>query len=119
MARIFLVEDDADVRAVIERALSDCGHEVAATSDYATAERAVLHAAFDLLITDVSLPGGSGRGLGQEAALRGVPTLFITGDFGHMTALEAEGASLLRKPFRLQALHDAVSDLLGAAGAVR
>ena len=118
MARILLVEDDVDVRTVIERALTDHGHQVAAASDCAAAVEVMLGVELDLVITDVSLPDGSGRRLAQAAASRNIPTLYITGDFAHMTALEAEGAFLLRKPFRLQELRDAVAELIpGGTGA--
>jgi DNA-binding response OmpR family regulator len=109
MARILLVEDDADVRAVIAEALTGQGHRVAVAADYAAALAVLGSDAPELLITNVVLPGGSGRALARAAAASGVPVLYITGNFRLMAELEAEGVHLLRKPFRLHELHAAVA----------
>jgi DNA-binding response OmpR family regulator len=115
MPSILLVEDADDVRDVIALALTDAGHQVAVATEFASALAILAREAPDLVITNVVLPGGNSRGLAQAAGAQRIPVLYITGDFAHMARLEAEGACLLRKPFRLQELHDAVALACGPA----
>src|SRR5436853_3784393 len=60
MARILLVEDDLDVCLVIEHALIDGGHAVDATGRVLAAFVLLGSHPFDLVVTDVRLPDGSG-----------------------------------------------------------
>jgi DNA-binding response OmpR family regulator len=72
--------------------------------------------ALDLLVTDVGLPGLSGRQLADaaRAATPALPVLFITGYAG--TALDAaqlkDGMEILRKPFALEELATRVAAIL-------
>jgi PAS domain S-box-containing protein len=66
--RILLVEDDTLVGAVTESMLVDMGHMVARAEDAAGARDALARAEFDLLFTDVRMPGGcNGVQLAREA----------------------------------------------------
>ena len=67
MADIYIVDDDRAVRFVLATALRDAGHVVTEFVDAATARRALQHAAPDLLISDVRLPGDDGLALLREA----------------------------------------------------
>jgi PAS domain S-box-containing protein len=58
--RILLVDDHADTLAVTRRLLTAFGHAVVTAASVAEATRAVQENAFDLLISDVGLPDGSG-----------------------------------------------------------
>lgn len=110
MARILLAEDDMDVRQVVAEALTHEAHDVTAAVDFIRAAEYLDAGNWDLLISNMVLQGGGGgRDLARMAKERGVPTLFVTGDFGQMAALESEGALFLRKPFRLQDLRTAVA----------
>jgi CheY-like chemotaxis protein len=79
---ILLVEDDPDVRELVERTLEEEGYPCRATQNASEALR-WLHSAqpFGLMISDVGLPGMNGRQLAEIARrLRpGLPVLFITG----------------------------------------
>jgi two-component system response regulator MtrA len=80
MARILLVEDDAEVAEMITFTLGAEGHElvVAGDADAALAEFKLLRP--ELVILDVSLPGRSGLELcAQIRAISRVPVLFLTG----------------------------------------
>jgi signal transduction histidine kinase/CheY-like chemotaxis protein len=104
--RVLLVEDDADVREVLQESLSASSWQVTQAADGAAA-REVLEgdAPLDIVVSDVVMPGAvSGVDLARLArTLRpGLPVLLIS---GYPTAtLAAQGVdeaelNLLRKPF--------------------
>jgi two-component system cell cycle sensor histidine kinase/response regulator CckA len=105
--RVLLVEDEAPVRAVIERTLRKHGYEVTSVT---TAEEALAivqrepERAFALLVSDVVLPGMSGRALSEELAklMPKMSVLFISGytenAIVHGGVLDA-GIHFLQKPF--------------------
>ena len=60
MPRILLVEDERDVRLIIEHVLIDAGYEVD-TAETMTAGRELLkRGSHDLVLADAKLPDGSG-----------------------------------------------------------
>ena len=61
MLRILVVEDDADVRREVVRALADASHTVSEAADGAAAIERVSSTAFDVVITDLRLPKADGR----------------------------------------------------------
>jgi len=101
---ILLVEDDADLRALNAELLQDLGYTVIAAANAAEALGvADNHAApFDLLMTDVIMPGLNGRQL-AERLLEKHPTLkvlYVSGysdNVIHNTIL-LEGVAFLQKP---------------------
>lgn len=56
MARILLVDDDADVRTGMRRVLVRLGHEVVAAADGREALRALEGDPCELVITDINMP---------------------------------------------------------------
>ena len=116
--RILLVDDDHDVRASMRRTLAQDGHDVveAESGDAAAAliEDAV---PFDMLITDVRMPGSrDGVALAScwDEKVPGRPVLFVSGDTDNRLELSALGPhqTLLHKPFERASLLDAVQHLL-------
>ena len=106
---ILLVEDDDLVREHMSGQLADLGYRVTAAPNARAALAALAGGEpFDLLFTDVAMPGGmSGVDLAAEARkLRpSLPVLFTTGFAGDAGALLGDGeAPLLRKPFHRDAL---------------
>ncbi len=113
--RILVVEDEAPVRQLIARHLEAQGYEVAQASD---AEQVLLRMSrdrepFDLVLTDIHLPGLSGvellRLLLTHSPLR--PVIMITGDSDEKLARKAlnyGAAGYLLKPFQLFELEAAV-----------
>lgn len=118
--RILVVEDDDAVRAVATAFLRAGGYAVdAVASAEAALERLGDDTGYALLFTDVMLgPGMDGKSLAREArALRpGLPVLLTSGDEEHAAGAEgAPGLPLLRKPWRREALLDAIrAELSGA-----
>ena len=114
--RILLVEDDAAVRQSLAQLLTDHGHEVAAAAN-ATEALAVVDQpgrAFDLVLTDVSMPGMTGPELGRALQERrpSLPVLYMA---GHAPSA-VPPHELLDKPVAPEVLLRRVSELLGARG---
>ena len=104
--RILLVEDDAMVRDQIVRQLEFLGYSIATALDGHDALRLIKgRDTFDLMITDVMMPGGiNGWQLGQT--IRNIrpsmPVLFISGFSDDAAEKDRRAVSdflLLRKPF--------------------
>jgi two-component system, cell cycle sensor histidine kinase and response regulator CckA len=101
--RVLLVEDEAVVRGVIERTLQRAGYRVlVATSGDEALELTDVDGQFDLLITDIAMPGLSGWELGKRLGERwpGLPVLYISGYTEDVLSdVDARGAAFLQKPF--------------------
>jgi PAS domain S-box-containing protein len=122
---VLVVEDNDAVRAYGVMSLNELGYEVLEAHD-AEAGLALLQAdrRIDLLLTDVVLPGRSGRVLAEEAsALRpGLKVLYTTGysrnAIVHHGRLDP-GIELLQKPFTFEQLAAKVRRILDAPKAAR
>jgi len=83
--RILLVEDEALIRLAVLDALEDCGFEVAIALNAGDALKQIEHADFDLVFTDIQMPGKI-NGLGLASWLRinrpGLPVFLATGNVG-------------------------------------
>jgi signal transduction histidine kinase len=105
--RILFVEDDDLVREHVRAQLEDLGYRVTAVANGSEAMAALARAErFELLFTDVVMPGGmSGVDLARAAremrpALEVLFTSGYTGEAGAALAEIDQAAHLLRKPFR-------------------
>jgi len=115
---VLVVEDDVQVKLMIGAVLADIGYRVLEAGD-ADAALEILKGgeAFDLLITDVGLPGMNGRQLAELARqLRPkLPVLFVTG-YAANASVRAEfleaGMHMISKPFSVEALATAVREAL-------
>lgn len=113
--RILLVEDDPGVRMLAERVMKGYGYKVVVASSPAEALRAITDelGRFDLLMTDLVMPGMNGRELAQtltsvQPGLRVLFTSGYTSDQALRRQVESEGGELLKKPFAPQELDRAV-----------
>ena len=118
---ILVVEDEALVLMLWTEALESRGYHVLQAGE-PDAAIAILEsdALIDLLVTDVGLPGMTGRDLADVArTLRpGLKVLFVTG-YAHYAALEPEslqtGTRMLSKPVGVDALQSMVRAMLDGA----
>lgn len=108
MARILLADDDRGSLDFVRRALEMDGHAVVATLDGNEAlEKLKTDGTFDILVTDVHMPGLDGITLAQKAASM-APTIRLVLMSGFADVLdqardlEARGARLLAKPFPIE-----------------
>ncbi|HUN51349.1 MAG TPA: ATP-binding protein, partial [Candidatus Sulfotelmatobacter sp.] len=119
---ILLVEDDDDVRAAVLRQLNDLGYRTRIAAN-GPAALAVLDSGeqFDLLFSDVVMPGGmTGFQLAAEARQRypGLKVLFATGYAKAPTTAENQPGMtvpVLRKPYRKQDLARKLREVLDGA----
>jgi CheY-like chemotaxis protein len=117
-ASILLVEDQEEIRLLLAQSLEECGHEVATSC---TAREAIemlgQSARVDVLVTDITLPGGmTGLDLVRQVRTQ-IPDLKILTISGNVTeeAIRATGlerVAFLAKPFRPSDLTRAVAELL-------
>ena len=123
-ARVLLVEDDAVIRSLLVQLFDELGWRYRDASDAEAALAALREGeGFDLLITDVGLPGLNGRLLASAARILrpSLPVLFITGyvnDAEPQSCLVAEGMQVLAKPFTLDTFVAKVAGLLGTRPAL-
>ncbi|HEX7049347.1 MAG TPA: response regulator [Longimicrobiales bacterium] len=115
--RILLVDDDADIRGAVSTHLRQRG-AVVAEADTARPALACLEAdRFDLLITDVRMPGPSGLWLLSQVRRRWarLPVILITGWVPDSNELEIyrTADAVLLKPFRLFELTRRIERILG------
>jgi PAS domain S-box-containing protein len=116
---ILVVEDDALVRNFVVAQLQSLGYQTIAAADSRTAVAQVENGQpFDLLFTDVIMPGGmSGPELADEVARRrpGIKVLYTSGytdnAIMHHGRLD-EGVLLLTKPYRRSQLDQMVRKAL-------
>jgi len=121
-ATVLVVEDDELLRGVVKDILDEGGHRVIV---HANGQQALTWiddggAPFDLLLTDVVMPGISGRILADAILSRrpGVKILYMSGyadDDGLRRGLLGPGASCLHKPFTSDELLGAVQALLASS----
>ncbi len=112
MARILLIEDDLDVCLVMEEALLDGRHAVDATGRVLAGFVLLGSHPYDLVVTDVRLPDGSGIEVADRAREKGIPTLIVTGYAFNLPKDELDRFELLLKPFRPKELLRAVDRVL-------
>ena len=120
--RVLVAEDDALVRGMLERLLTEMGYEVrSARNGQEALDLARSNGApFDLVITDVRMPRLTGPELGRRLEERwpGIPVLYISGyDVEASTGREAahRRSAFMRKPFDPDELAQRVARLLGDA----
>lgn len=117
MARILVAEDEAAVSAFILRALEHDGHAVKAVSDGLAAVAALAAERYDLLLTDIVMPGLDGIALALKASkdYPAMKILLMTGYSAERQRahnLAALVHRVLPKPFTLDDLIGAVKEEL-------
>jgi signal transduction histidine kinase/DNA-binding response OmpR family regulator len=111
--RVLLVEDDEDVRSSASELMDLLGHEVLAVTSAEEARGAMAASGFDVLFTDVSLPGASGVELAREVADRktGLKVILASGH-GNVALPRGEapleGVVVLPKPYTLPQIQEAL-----------
>ena len=111
--RILLVEDHGDTVRIIRRLLESDGHKVDAAADVATALQLCLSREYDLLLSDLGLPDGSGLELMRSLRHQGIMLAGIAlSGFGQEAdinqSLAAGFTSHLTKPVDFKVLQQAI-----------
>jgi CheY-like chemotaxis protein len=118
MPRILIVDDEPEIRAFMSDALGVFGYDVGAAADADEAFKLVARTRFDLVLSDLRLPGL--RGWDFVTRLRSVEpvpaVIMMTGsapDDDDLRQVRDAGITVLHKPVQLPQLQTAVSDTLG------
>jgi CheY-like chemotaxis protein/anti-sigma regulatory factor (Ser/Thr protein kinase) len=110
--RVLLVEDHTDTRAAMARLLQALGCTVTLAASVREAVAIASHAAFDLLISDIGLPDGSGidvmRSL-REQNIRGIALSGFGQEEDVQRSRDAGFETHMTKPINFQTLRELVS----------
>ncbi len=111
--RLLVADDETAVREMIERMFAPVEYEVQAVADGAAAIAHLRAARFDLVVTDLRMPGMGGLDLAREARRLwpAIRIVILTGHPSQSSAIDAVNIGVdayITKPFR-------VIDLLAAA----
>ncbi|WP_449469635.1 response regulator [Sphingobium chungangianum] len=115
---VLLVEDDDSVRLLVRDVLEELGYKATEAADGQQAVR-ILESGrrFDLLISDVGLPGMNGRQLAEiaRAHLPDLPILFVTG-YAEGAAVRggflSNNMQMITKPFQIEMLSARIREML-------
>jgi len=119
MIQILLVEDDESLRKFLAQALIRAGHEVTDFGNGEDAYDCLLNFRFDLLLTDIVMPGIDGIELAKRAAEMNpaMKIMFITGFAAvalHPSSNAPKQAKVLSKPFHLREIVAEVERMMAA-----
>ncbi len=119
MTKILLAEDDESMRMFLAAALRRAGHEIQDYADGESALSALEREVFDLLLTDIVMPGLDGIDLARRGAELdpAMKIVFITGFAAVALSSGAPtpaGAKVLSKPFHLREIVDEVDKVMAA-----
>lgn len=117
---IYIVEDEPELREILTEALGHIGYEIKAAPDGKTLLDYVTKERPDLILMDIGLPDMTGwdlqRTLQEDAAMRGVPVIAVTGYGGaalEQTALKTlHFADYIRKPYSLADLMNRIDRVM-------
>lgn len=120
--RVLLIEDDAETRELVTRALTRDAHVVVAVASSIDAQNTLRDRDFDVLVVDLGLPDGSGLALCAALREQGcdTPALVLTAQGAisrRVECLDAGADDFLAKPFAIAELRARVR-ALGRRGAI-
>jgi DNA-binding NtrC family response regulator len=119
---LLIVEDEPEMRDLLRKVLEKEGYRISVAGDGLEALTMVVRETFDLVVTDMLMPGRGGLEL-LEAIQRShltLPVIIVTafGDWhSYSRALELGAAAFISKPLRLSELIAAVHAALAKRGA--
>ena len=119
MAHILLAEDDESLRKFLAQALVRAGHAVTDFGDGSEAWECLKGDRFDLLLTDIVMPGMDRIELAKRAAEmnQALKIMFITGFAAvalHPSSQAPKQAKVLSKPFHLREIVAEVDRMIAA-----
>ncbi len=118
--KILVVDDDADLLALVGFALTQAGYAVVKAADARTALQAFAAEAPDLAVLDINLPDGTGFGICESIREQSrIPVMMLTArgeEEDLVKALELGADDYLTKPFSPRTLLARVKALLRRAG---
>lgn len=116
--KILIIEDDADLREIIERTLLKERYVVETAPDFATASLKANMYEYDCILLDIMLPDGNGLDILRELQQKGgrLPNVIILSAKDSIedkvTGLDLGADDYLPKPFHLAELHARLKSVL-------
>jgi CheY-like chemotaxis protein len=113
-ASILVVEDNADVGTFAEALLTELGHEVIRASSGEEALELTRSRDFDVVFSDVVMPGMGGLRLAERLAEEKpeLPVVLATGYSQEIAQSGSGGRPVILKPYRLATLSQALVDAM-------
>jgi two-component system phosphate regulon response regulator OmpR len=117
--RILVIEDDAEMRSLLKDFVKEEGFDVDSVEDGSEAFRKLAKENFDLIISDLRMPGLGGLEIlpGLKKIQPGVPVILITA-FGseevHRRALERGADAYLEKPIHFDGLKALIQEVVSS-----
>ena len=117
-AEILVVEDNEDVGHFAETLLSELGHSVTLATSGEEALELTRARDFDLVFSDVVMPGMGGLRLSEQLAEEkpDLPVILATGYSQEIAQSGSGGRPVILKPYRLATLSQALVDAMSASG---
>jgi excisionase family DNA binding protein len=117
-ARVLVVDDEATIRDLLAKTLALAEYDVDLAPDGRTALERLRIIPYDLLITDLKMPGVDGLAVIREARRlkADIPVIIITGFSTEASAIEAVNLGVsgyLTKPFRVPRVLAVAAKALG------
>ena len=122
MARILIVDDDADLVQILTKALESHGHELASAGDPRSGLERARQFTPDLIILDYHMPGETGAHLFESfrrnKATASIPILFMSGEATQDQIIEETAdfahTRFLAKPAHIADLDRVIREMLGS-----
>ena len=115
--KILVVEDQPDLRMLLGNALEHEGYRILWAKDARKARKALERGSPDLVLTDITLPGGEdGFAVARLAEEQGVGVILVSGRHDLEPRMRESGFGYLLKPFRIRDLLRLVARRLEGAG---
>ena len=117
MTHLLLVDDEESLRSVVAERLTDHGYEVVQAADGESAIKALDGFAFDVIVSDLRLPGVDGRQVIDAALTRypGIVAIVVTG-YGTVKdavdVIKRGAADFISKPFQFDELLHVLTNAL-------
>ena len=105
MANVLIVDDDDFVRTVMIQALKSAGYDVDECSNGSDAIEKLKNKSYDIVVTDIVMPGESGINVGEYVRGHNLPVSVIAvsahgGDAGMLDFANYFADETLQKPFQ-------------------
>jgi len=116
MPRILLVEDDPEVRLLVEHILLDAAYTVDSSETLEGGAELLGRRDYDLVVADGRLRDGTGMMLADNAREKGIPALIMTGYAFvlHEAGVDLAQYDVLLKPISPEELLEMVARALAA-----
>ena len=122
--RVLVVDDEYDIRYLVQAALEHC--EVLTAADGPSALALLRHAAIDAVLLDVMMPGMDGfavlRRIRADEQYTDLPVIMLTakaGEHDHVRAFRDGADAYLTKPFGVEDLDDTLARVTAQSPAER